>query len=300
MSKEKIWNPYTFSLGFILLAVLVLYLIAFQISLGESAVVTTFGKPVSVIEEAGLYWKAPWPVQQVYRFDSRIQVLESKMEETYTRDGKTIILITSTFWRINDPLKFSTSVGSRDAAERKLISLVRNYENGVLGTYDLYHLINVDKTLLKLDEIQEKIGTLSTKEAETTYGIEILEVVLKRLQFPKEVTQDVFGRMKNERKRIAEKFLSEGEGEATDIRARADAEKENILAEARAKAKRIKGEGDAEAAKYYDVFSENEELAIFLRKLEALESTLKSDATVILDHRTPPYDLLMGEYLEEE
>ena len=298
MRKGKLWNPYTFSLGLFLLIVLVLYLIAFQVPVGEMAVVTTFGKPVRVIKEPGLYWKAPWPIQEVYHFDGRIQVLESKMEETYTRDGKNIILITSTFWRIKDPLKFFTSVGGKDIAERKLVSLVRNYENGVIGTYELSQLINVDKSLLKLDEIQEKIKEFSSKEAEKTYGVEILEVVLKRMQFPQEVTQDVFERMRKERERIAQKFLAEGEGMASDIKAKADAEKEKILAEARAQAKRIRGEGDAEAARYYDIFTKNEELAIFLRKLEALETTLKNNSTIILDSRTPPYDLLMGDYLK--
>ena len=298
MRKGKLWNPYTFSLGLFLLIVLVLYLIAFQVPVGEMAVVTTFGKPVRVIKEPGLYWKAPWPIQEVYHFDGRIQVLESKMEETYTRDGKNIILITSTFWRIKDPLKFFTSVGGKDMAERKLISLVRNYENGVIGTYELSQLINVDKSLLKLDKIQEKIKEFSSKEAEKTYGVEILEVVLKRMQFPQEVTQDVFERMRKERERIAQKFLAEGEGMASDIKAKADAEKEKILAEARAQAKRIRGEGDAEAARYYDIFTKNEELAIFLRKLEALETTLKNNSTIILDSRTPPYDLLMGDYLK--
>lgn len=293
-------NPYTFSLGFVIFALLILYLIAFQIQVGEMAVVTTFGNPTRVIDKAGLYWKAPTPIQKVDRFDVKIQVLESKMEETYTQDGKNIILITSTFWRIKDPLKFFKAVGTKEEAEKKLISIVRNYENGIIGTYDLSNMINVDKNLLKLEEIQEKIKNLCSKEAEGTYGVEILEVVFKRMQFPQEVTRDVFERMKKERERIAEKYLAEGEGMASDIRAKADAEKEKILAEAKAEAKKIKGEGDAEAAQYYNVFSKNEDLAIFLRKLESLENTLAKNSTVILDYRTPPYDLLLGKYLEKE
>lgn len=300
MKKAIKWNPYTFSLGILIFTLLILYLIAFQVRVGELAVVTTFGKPGRVIEEAGLYWKAPTPIQKVDIFDGRVQVLESKMEETYTQDGKNIILITSTFWRIEDPLKFFRSVGTKDAAEKKLVSIVRSYENGVIGTYDLSNLINVNEEMLKLTEIQKKIKTLASEEADETYGIKILEVVFKRLQFPQDVTQDVFERMRNERQRIEEKYLAEGEGMASEIRAKADAEVERILAEAKAEAKRIRGEGDAEAAQYYEIFSRNEDLAIFLRKLEALEKTLERNATVILDYRTPPYDLLMGKYLEEE
>lgn len=300
MKKIKELNPYTFSLGFVIFVLLVLYLVAFQVRVGEMAIITTFGKPGRIITEAGLYWKAPTPIQKVDRFDGRIHVLESKMEETYTQDGKNIILVSSTFWRIKDPLQFFRSAGDKDTAEKKLVSIVRNYENGVIGTYDLSNLINVDKNLLKLDEIQGKIKNLCSKETEDIYGIEIVEVVLKRLQFPQEVTRDVFERMKKERERIEKKYLAEGEGIASDIKARADAGKEKILAEAKAKAKKIKGEGDAEAAQYYNVFSENEELAIFLRKLESLENTLAKNATIILDYRTPPYDLLLGKYLETE
>ena len=300
MKKERNWNPYTFSLGLVIFVLLTLYLVAFQIHVGETAIVTTFGNPTKVIQEAGLYWKAPTPIQKVDKFDARIQVLESKMEETSTSDGKNIILVTSTFWKIKDPLKFFRSVGYHDEAERKLVSIVRNYEHGIIGTYDLSNLINTDATMLKLDEIQNKIRELCSKEAEETYGIEVIEVVFKRMQFPQEVTKDVFERMKRERERIAETYLAQGEGMASDIRARADAERERILAEANAEAKKIKGEGDAEAAQYYKVFSENEELAIFLRKLESLETTLAKNATVIQDYRTPPYDLFLGKYFEEE
>ena len=280
---RKIGSPQYLLLGTLLFIILILYLVAFQVRVDETAVVTTFGKPVRVITSPGLYWKAPWPIQEVYRFDSRIQVLEGKMEEVFTKDGKNIILVTSTLWRIKDPLKFFVSVGGVDEAKKKLSALVRNYVNGIIGTYQLSHLVNVKKEELKFDEIQSKITQLARVESEKTYGITIEDVLIKRLQFPQDVTEDVFERMRKERERIAEKYIAEGEGLASDIKA---------------KAKRIRGEGDAEAAKYYDVFTKNEDLAIFLRKLEALENTLKEKSTVILDYRTPPYDLFLGKYLE--
>ncbi|MCD6521301.1 protease modulator HflC [Candidatus Calescamantes bacterium] len=295
---RKVGSPQYLLVGILLFIILILYLVAFQVRVDETAVVTTFGKPVRVITSPGLYWKAPWPIQEVYRFDSRIQVLEGKMEEVFTKDGKNIILVTSTLWRIKDPLKFFVSVGGMDEAKKKLSALVRNYVNGIIGTYELSHLVNVKKEELKFDEIQSKITQLARVESEKTYGITIEDVLIKRLQFPQDVTEDVFERMRKERERIAEKYIAEGEGLASDIKAKADAEKERILAEAKAKAKRIRGEGDAEAAKYYDVFTKNEDLAIFLRKLEALENTLKEKSTVILDYRTPPYDLFLGKYLE--
>jgi len=114
------------------------------------------------------------------------------------------------------------------------------------------------------------------------------------LGLPEAITRKVFDRMRKERERIAERYRAEGESRAAEIRAKADLEKDRILAEADANAKRIRGQGVAEAAKYYTVFQKKPELAIFLRSLDALETTLKKRTTLVVDPRTPPYDLLVS------
>jgi membrane protease subunit HflC len=287
-------NIFTIITAGIILVILVLYLVAFQVRLNEQVVLTTFGKPVLVLSKPGLYWKWPWPIQSLYRFDSRLKVLDSKFEETYTRDGKNLIVTTSLAWRIQNPLKFLESVGTELEAEKNLQSILRNYKNAVIGRHPLNHLISTEPGSLQFDEIEEEMLGLVSKETELRYGVGVKFVRIKQMALPEDTTAKVFERMRKERERVAERYRAEGEGEANKIKAEAESRRDRILAMAEAEAKRIMGEGDALAAKSYSVFSENEELAIFLRKLDALRDTLKEKTTVVLDTGMPPYDLLEG------
>ena len=287
-------NIFTITTAGIILVILLLYLIAFQVRFNEQVVLTTFGKPVLVVSKPGLYWKWPWPVQSLYRFDSRLTVLDSKFEETYTKDGKNLIISASLAWRIVDALKFLESVGTEHEAENNLQSVLRNYKNSVIGGHPLNHFISTDPESLQFDRIEEEMLKLVSAETEQRYGIGVEFVRIKQMALPDDTTAKVFDRMRKERERIVERYRAEGEGEANKIKAEAESKRDRILAMAAAEAKKIMGEGDALAAKHYDVFSENEELAIFLRKLDALSGTLKEKTTVLLDTGMPPYDLLEG------
>ncbi len=287
-------NVFTIMTAAIILVILVLYIIAFQVRINEHVVLTTFGKPVLVLSKPGLYWKWPWPIQSLYRFDSRLKVLDSKFEETYTRDGKNLIVTASLAWRIQKPLKFLESVGTEIEAEKNLQSILRNFKNAVIGKHPLNHFISTDPENLQFDKIEEEMLELVSKESEERYGVAVEFIRIKEMALPGDTTEKVFERMKKERERIAERYRAEGEGEANKIKAEAENERDRILAMAEAEARIIMGEGDADAAKYYSVFSENEELAIFLRKLDALRDTLKEKTTVVLDTGMPPYDLLEG------
>ena len=285
-------NILTIITASVIVVILILYLIAFQVRVNEQVVITTFGKPVKVLNDPGLYWKWPWPIQSSYRLDSRLEVLESRFEETYTGDGKNLIIATSLLWRIEDGLRFLESVGIKAEAEKNIESVLRNYKNAVVGAHPLSHFISIDPQNLRFDEIEEEMRRLVADDTEENYGISVQSIKIKELGLPEDITAAVFARMRKERERIAERYRAEGEAEANKIRAAAESERDRTLAMAEAEAKRIRGEGDALAAKYYEVFSENEELAIFLRKLDALKKTLKGKTTVILDTGTPPFDLL--------
>ena len=285
-------NIFTVITASAIVIILILYLIAFQVRVTEEAVVTTFGKPVRVLKKPGLYWKLPWPIQSLYVFDSRLQVLDSTFEETYTKDGKNIIISASLLWKISDPLKFLESVGTKEEAEKNIKSVLRNYKNAVMGAHPLSHFISTDPGKLQFDEIENDIKKFVAADTEKVYGITIGAVKINEIALPEETTAKVFERMRKERDRIAERYRAEGEGEANTIKAKAESERDRILATAEAEAKRIMGEGDALAAKYYGVFAENEDLAIFLRKLDSLKETLAEKTTVILDTGMTPYDLL--------
>ena len=287
-------NIFTVITAGVIFVILLFYLISFQVRVNEQVVLTTFGKPAAVLERPGLYWKWPWPIQSLYRFDSRLKLLKSRFEETYTKDGKNLIVAASLAWTVQEPLKFLESVGTELEAEKNLRSVMRNYKNAVIGGHPLNHFISTDPESLQFDKIEKEMLELVAMETEERYGIGVGFVRIEEIALPEDTTAKVFERMRKERERIAERFRAEGEGEANKIRAEAESERDRILAMAEAEAKRIMGEGDALAAKHYAVFAENEELAIFLRKLDALAGTLKEKTTIVLDTDMPPFDLLEG------
>lgn len=280
--------------GGVLAAFFVLSLVTFTVRSTEVAAVTTFGRPGRPITGAGLYLKLPWPIQRVYKFDARVQDFESKFEETYTQDGKTLLVMVYAGWRIADPIVFLKRVGTSADARRYLEGLIRTYKNGVLGRHPFVHLVSLNPKDLHFEDVEQEMLKAIQREARQQYGIDVQFLGIKMLGLPETITQKVFDRMRKERESIAEKYRAEGLSAAAEIRAAADVKSKRILAEAEAKATRIRGEGDAEAAKHYGVFQQDPQLAIFLRKLAALENTLKDRSTVVLDPRTPPYDLMQS------
>ena len=281
-------------LGLLVAALFVLLQILFIVRQGEVAVVTMLGKPVREISEPGLYRRLPWPIQRVYTFDNRVQTVEGSFEEALTKDGKNVLVGIYAGWRIAKPITFLERVGSKDQAEINLDGLLRNYKNAVLGQYTFPQLVNVDAANLKLIDIEGAILEKAAPEALSRYGVELRFAGIRRIGLPEAITQSVFDRMRAERQELADRYRSEGEGESIRIRAQADSERDKLLANAEADAKRTRAEGDAAAAEYYEVFEKNPELAMFLRKLEVLEETLKKKATVVLSADTEPYDLLKG------
>lgn len=279
-------------LGILLAGLFVLLQVLFIVRQGEVAVVTSLGKPVREITEPGLYRRIPWPIQRVYTYDNRVQTVEGSFEEALTKDGKNVLVGIYAGWRIAEPTKFLERIGTKEQAEINLDGLLRNYKSATLGQYTFSQLVNVNASDLKLEEIEAAILTQAAPEALSRYGVELRFAGIRRIGLPEAITQSVFDRMRAERQELADRYRSEGEGEAIRIRAQADSERDKLLAAAEADAKRTRAEGDAAAAEYYEVFEKNPELAMFLRKLEVLEETLKSKATVVLSADTEPYDLL--------
>jgi membrane protease subunit HflC len=282
--------------GVLVAALFVMLQVLFTVREGEVAVVTTFGKPrPPAITQAGLYCRWPWPIQRVYHFDNRTHVLEGPFEETLTKDGKNIIVAVYAGWRIAEPIQFLERVGSPEQAERNLDGLLRNYKNTVLGQHEFANLVNVDPAAIRFEQIEKQMQDAVTPEARERYGIAMNFIGIRKIGLPEAITEKVFQRMRAERNQMAERYRSEGEGEAIKIRALADSQRDQILARAEADAKRLRADGDAKAAQYYQAFDKNPELAMFLRKLEVMEQMLKEKATVVLSAETEPFDLLRGD-----
>lgn len=283
-------------LTFVVLIVIILglFLVSFQVRETEKALVTTFGKPMSSIEEPGWYWKWPSPIQVVYKFDSRGRLFEGLMEETTTKGGEPIIVTSYIVWKIGDPLQFLESVHDSKGAEEHIRSLLRNTQNEIIGQHYFSEFVNSDPAKVQFEKIEAEMLASLKGQAMSDYGIEIKAVGIKQLGVSEKVTKDVFDRMKADRKRKTETILAEGNAESMKIRTDAESKRTELLAVVEAEAKAIRGSGDAEAAKYYKLLEADPELAMFLRDIESLKKILKDKTTIVLGADTDPIKLLKG------
>ena len=278
--------------GLVIAALFALLQLVFIVRQGDLAVVTQLGRPVRSVAEPGLYGRWPWPVQRVHTFDNRLRSLEGTFEETSTAEGKTVLASVYAGWRIADPVKFLERVGSPERAEQNLDGVIRSAKNAGIGRLKFGDLVNIDAAQLKHDELEKQLLEAARGPALERYGIEIAFIGIRRIGLPESVTQSVFERMRAERQELITLYKGEGERESIRIKAQADSERDQLLAKAEADARRLRAEGDAAAAQHYQVFAQDPELAVFLRKLEVLQETLKEKSTVVLSTDTEPYDLL--------
>jgi modulator of FtsH protease HflC len=289
-------NRLTLVVGIILVIVFFLLLFTFQVRQTEVVMVTTFGRPARRETEPGLKFKLPYPIQKVYRFDKRTQNFEDDFEETLTQDNYNLLAMVYVGWTVADVEQFFRSfpAATPQAAEPALKGLIRSAKNAVVGRHVFADFISTDAKQLKFVEIEKEMLEQIKTQAMQKYGVEVKFLGIKKLGLPESVTQKVFDRMTAERQREVERLKAQGEAEAMRIKSEADLGRDRILAEAEKKASAIRSEGDAEAAKSFEVFREHPELAVFLLQLNSLEASLKNRSTLIVDERTPPFNLLTG------
>ena len=286
-------NTLTLVIGALIVLIFFVLLFTFQVRQTEVAVVTTFDKPSRFIREPGLQFKLPSPIQKVYKLDKRIYSFDGRLEQVLTKGGDPLLVMLYAGWAVKDPEIFFSSFkgGTAEEAEPKLGGLIESAKNEVVGKHPFSHFVSTDEKELQFDQIEKEILQKVQTDAEKKYGIEVRFVGIKKLGLPESVTEKVFARMSAERDKVVQTLKAEGESEAMKIRSAADRDRDKILAEANAKATALRGEADAEASKWLSVFAQNQELGVFLLKLKSLEETLKEKATLILDPRTPPFDL---------
>ncbi|MFQ5894662.1 MAG: protease modulator HflC [Nitrospinota bacterium] len=242
----------------------------------EQAVVTRLGKPVGGVKGPGLHWRMPF-VEKVHPFERRILEYDSNPTEVITADKKTLIVDNFSRWRIVAPLLFLQTVQNEDGAQARLDDIIYSELRVELARH-LFHDIISEKR----GEMMERVTGRSAKKA-LEYGIQVVDVRIKRADLPRENEQAVYGRMKAERERIARQYRSEGKEEALKIRSQTDKERTILLAEAYEKEQKLKGEGDALAIKITAAaFSQEPEFYAFLKSLEAYRTALKDKTTLIL------------------
>jgi membrane protease subunit HflC len=269
-----------------------IYLVLFQVREIETAVKTTFGKATSEITTPGWYVKWPAPIQKVYKFDSRKRVLEGDLVETTTREAVPIIVKPYIVWKIADPLKFFTSVGTVREAENQLRNYIADTQNRIVGQHSFDEFVNSNPDNINFERIQRDMFTDISGPVSDNYGIEIDTVGIKQLQVSQDVSKEVFDRMRAERNSKTTQIKAQGDSEAVKIKSDADSKQTELLAAAEARAKAIRGEGDAEAARYYKKLEQDPALAMFLRDIESLKKILAERSTVVLSTKTAPFKLL--------
>jgi len=282
----------------------------------EQVVITEFGRPVGEpIVGAGLQVKTPF-IQQVHRFDKRILEWDGYPNQIPTKDKKFIWLDTSARWRIENALTFYQAVGTVEFAQTRLDDIIDSAARDLITSHLLIDAVRNSNRLLDLDlgdledeeaqssaEIQERIENgreaiaqmilEKAQELSPQYGIELIDVRIKRINYVDEVRTKVFSRMMSERQRIAAKYRSEGEGEAADIMGQKLKELERIRSEAYEKAQQIKGDADAEAIQIYAAaHGRDPEFFAFIQTLETYRMTGNENVRLILTTGSDIYKYL--------
>ncbi len=249
----------------------------FTIGEWERGMVVQFGNPKRIIQEPGLYFKLPG-IQNLVRFEKRVLTTDARAAEYITLDKKRVLVDHVSRWRIQDPLQYYRSVRDQIRAVARLDDIIAARLRQEIATHNFLDLIRE-----KREEIMATV-TKATRETAKTFGIEVNDVRIKRLDLPDEVQASVFARMRAERERIAKRYRAEGEEQAQQLRAVADREREVILATAYETSEKLKGGGDAEATGIYaNAFGKDAEFYAFTRRLQAYEKILSSDTTLVLN-----------------
>ena len=262
-----------------LVAAAVLFgLIAFSVDQRQRAIVFQLGEIKEVIEQPGLHFK--WPlIQNVRYFDNRILKLDNPDTERFiTSEKKNVLVDSFVKWRIRDMKQYYISVqGDETRAQTQLGQTVKAALQDEFSKRTVHDVISGERDKI-MQVVREKVDADMEK-----IGMQIVDVRLKRVDLPQEVSESVFRRMDAERKSVAAELRSLGFSEAEKIRAGADREREVIVAEAYREAQRVKGEGDAKAAAIYaKAFSENPEFYTFYRSLDAYRASFKNKSDVLV------------------
>ena len=271
---------------FILIAIVGLSTV-FTVDETRQVVILQFGEPVRIIKTPGLYFKLPAPLQVAQHFDDRLLEYDVPPEEILSKDKKSLIVDNYVRWRIIDPLLFLQTVQTEPIAKTRIDDIVYSELRRELGTHNMSEIITESREI-----IMEKV-TRESAIATKPYGIEVVDVRLKRVDLPQNNEQSIYRRMQAERIRQANKFRSEGEEESQKIKASTDKDKTIILANAYKEAEEVKGEGEAKAVDIYArAFSKDPDFYEFYRTLETYKIILDKKTTLVLPTNSKLFDIL--------
>lgn len=290
----------------------------YVVDIKSQAVVTQFGKPVKVVTEPGLKIRTPF-IQKVKYFEKRILEWDGEPSEILTRDKENIGINTWARWRIVDPLKFYTSLGTESRGQSVLDEVIESAVKNIISSYTLNEVLRdsnrkleyttgelekaeMDKKIHIVEgrtKLVEQIKSMANEGLKERYGLELVDVRIKHINYVLAVIPKIYDRMRSERIRIANKYESEGRQMEAEILGQMKKELEEIESEGYKKAIEIKGEADAEAIRIYaDAYNKAPEFYSFTKTLETYEKTINKNTHLYLSTDSDYYKYLKN-YAEE-
>ncbi len=274
----------------------------YVVDIREQAIVTQFGKPVRIVTMPGLYSKVPF-IQTIRYFDKRILEWDGEPSDILTRDKENIVVDTWARWRIVDPLRFYTSLGTESRGQGVLDEVIESATKNVVSSYPLREVLRdsnrkLEYTTKELEDAEiaksisitkgrnklvEEIWQIASQGLADKYGIELIDIKIKFINYVQAVIPKIYDRMRSERIRIANRYESEGRREEAEILGSMKRELERIESEGYKEAKEIMGQADAEAVKIYaEAYQKAPEFYSFLKTLETYEKTFDKNTNLIL------------------
>ena len=277
-----------FGLAVLLVAPVVLKQVFIIVDESEQVIVTQFGEYIRTIQKPGLNFKTPF-LHSAIRFDRRILASDAPEAEYLSQDKKRLVADPVTRWRISDPLKFFKTVRDESGARARLDDLVFSELRGEVASHTFATVIGSKREAI-MDAVAKNVRAKASE-----FGIEVVDVRIKRADLPREVQQSVFARMQAEREREAKRYRSEGDEEGNKLRSQTDKERTIVLAEAEQAAQKFRGEGDATATRIYaEAYGKDPEFYRFVRSLQSYEMFLGKRSTLLLSADSPLFRYLSG------
>lgn len=239
----------------------------------RQAIVIQFGEPKRVVQEPGLHVKVPF-IQRVVMYDNRLLSLDPPAQEVPLGDKKRIVVDTFSRFRIVDPLLFYQALQTEENAHSRLSDAIASSLRDVLGQHDMKTILSPKRTEI-MAQIRDEVNSKAK-----AFGVNVIDVRIRRADLPEETSQAVYARMRSEREREAKEFRAEGQQMNQKIKAEADRDRVKILAQAQKEAQVIRGQGDKEAARIWaEASSKDKEFYAFYRSLEAYRNSMGAEGT---------------------
>ena len=287
-----------------LVLVLVAYAVTFIVRFNEVAVRVRMGKADrnDIIAQPGLYFRWPWPIESVVKYDKRLHALDTPETEIKTRDGNNLIVGCYAIWQIQEPYDFYVRVQTEAAAEEKLRARVNEVRAAVIGNKEMASFVSLDPEQVDrtYNEIEQEMVAGTAPGAAADFGIKLVSINVRRISLPEEATQTVFQSMIDEREALAAQYRGQGKSIADAIRGTAESAANSIKSFADAKAEEVRSAGMQAATRTLgQIGAADQGIFVWLRQMEALEAALRERTTIFFDAKeqlfksfaAPPLDL---------